>query len=47
LGLRDALYLLENAGLRVTTAGIGTVRQQSILPGTALRGSGTIHLELS
>jgi cell division protein FtsI (penicillin-binding protein 3) len=47
LGLRDALYLLENAGLTVTTNGIGTVRQQSILPGTALRGLGTIHLELS
>ena len=47
LGLRDALYLLENAGLRVSTNGIGTVRQQSIAPGTALRGSGTIHLELS
>jgi cell division protein FtsI (penicillin-binding protein 3) len=47
LGLRDALYLLENAGLRVSTTGIGTVRQQSIAPGTALRGTGTIHLELS
>jgi cell division protein FtsI (penicillin-binding protein 3) len=47
LGLRDALYLLENAGLIVTTNGIGTVRHQSITPGTALRSSRTIHLELS
>lgn len=47
MGLRDALYLLENAGLSVTTAGVGTVRLQSITPGTALRGAATIHLELS
>lgn len=47
MGLRDALYLLENAGLRVTTDGIGTVRRQSITPGTALRNTRTIHLELS
>ena len=47
LGLRDALYLLENAGLTVTTDGIGTVRRQSIIPGTALRHARTIHLELS
>ena len=34
MGLRDALYLLENAGLNVDYNGIGTVRFQSIAPGT-------------
>lgn len=47
MGLRDALYLLENAGLTVTISGIGTVRRQSISPGTALRRNGSIHLDLS
>ena len=44
--LRDALYLLENAGLRVTYNGSGRVTNQSQLPGTkALKGS-TIKLNL-
>lgn len=47
MGLRDALYLLENAGLKVQTRGIGTVRRQSILPGTDLAASQTIIIELS
>jgi len=47
MGLRDALYLLENAGLNVQTDGAGTVRRQSIKPGTALRARQTITLELS
>ncbi|MBL6866209.1 MAG: transpeptidase family protein, partial [Flavobacteriales bacterium] len=34
MGLRDALYLLENAGLQVKTLGMGTVRRQSIAPGS-------------
>ena len=34
MGLRDALYLLENAGLQVEYEGIGTVSDQSIPPGT-------------
>ena len=36
MGLRDALYLLENAGLQVEYDGIGTVSNQSIPPGTPL-----------
>lgn len=47
MGLRDALYLLENAGLRVQTKGAGTVRRQSIAPGSAINGSSSIILELS
>ena len=48
MGLRDALYLLENAGLRVKYDGIGTVKSQSIEPGTPLRTElTTIQLRLS
>ena len=48
MGLRDALYLLENAGLRVKYEGIGTVKSQSIEPGTPLRTEvTTIQLRLS
>lgn len=38
LGLRDALYILENAGLKTKVVGVGKVQQQSISPGTSLRG---------
>ena len=38
MGLRDALYLLENKGLRVKVTGAGKVRKQSIIPGTRIRG---------
>lgn len=47
MGLRDALYLLENAGLQVKTLGAGTVRRQSIAPGADIAGTQTITLELS
>ena len=48
MGLRDALYLLENAGLRVDYNGKGTVKSQSIAPGTPLRRElTTIQLRLS
>ncbi len=47
MGLRDALYLLENAGLQVKTHGMGTVRRQSIAPGSDLTTSQAITLELS
>jgi cell division protein FtsI (penicillin-binding protein 3) len=39
MGARDAVYLLERTGLRVTLSGIGTVVSQSIPPGRrAVRG---------
>ena len=47
MGLRDALFLLENAGIQVRAAGVGTVRNQSVPPGTALKGCRSILLELS
>lgn len=38
LGLRDALYVLENRGLRVEVDGFGKVARQSLLPGTRAQG---------
>lgn len=39
LTLRDALFLLENRGLKVQTSGTGRVREQSVAPGSfAKRG---------
>ncbi len=46
MGLRDALYVLENKGLRVEIDGVGKVKRQSIKPGTRTRGQ-TIKLTLS
>jgi len=45
MGIRDAMYLLGNAGLTVNVKGIGRVTTQSILPGTPTQGQ-TINLEL-
>ena len=45
MGLRDALYILENRGLKVEVTGYGKVLQQSIKPTTRLRGQ-TIRLRL-
>lgn len=45
--LRDALYLLENSGLRVTVKGRGTVRSQSIAPGGRARNGERIVIEMS
>ena len=47
MSLRDALQLLERRGVRVDIQGRGTVRRQSIAPGTAHRNGQTILLELS
>ncbi|MEZ7836559.1 MAG: penicillin-binding protein [Flavobacteriales bacterium] len=47
MGLRDALYLLENAGVKVRYEGNGTVRKQSIPAGTPLTPESTIRIELS
>jgi len=37
MGVRDAVYVLENLGLNVDLSGRGKVTRQSILPGTLLR----------
>ena len=38
MGLKDAIYLLENRGCRVKVSGVGKVRQQSLAPGTRSNG---------
>ena len=38
MGLRDALYLLENRGIRVRFSGIGKVKSQSLMPGATAKG---------
>jgi len=47
MGLKDALYLLENYGLTVQVKGKGRVRQQSLTPGTVAAKGQTILIELS
>lgn len=44
--LRDALYVLENKGLRVVYQGKGRVRNQSISPGTPVQQNYVINLVL-
>jgi cell division protein FtsI (penicillin-binding protein 3) len=47
MGLKDAVYLLENMGLKVQVKGRGKVMNQSIAPGSALAKSNTVMLELA
>ena len=47
MGLKDALYLLENMGLKVAVKGKGKINNQSIAAGTALAKGVTVMLELS
>jgi cell division protein FtsI (penicillin-binding protein 3) len=47
MGLKDALYLLENMGLKVAIRGRGKITMQSVAPGTALAKGITVILELS
>ena len=46
MGLKDALYLLENIGVKVTVRGKGKVTAQSIAPGSALVKGVWVTLEL-
>lgn len=46
MGLRDALQLLENAGLQIRVAGRGAVRNQSIPPGTKVEKGKEIRIQL-
>ncbi len=47
MGARDALYILENAGLRVKISGKGVVSRQSIDAGTKIQRGQQITIELS
>ncbi|MCC7246460.1 MAG: transpeptidase family protein [Saprospiraceae bacterium] len=38
MGLKDAMYLLENRGCKVRVEGVGKVRRQSLTPGTRANG---------
>ena len=46
LSLRDALFILENRGLKVDYSGKGRVKSQSIPAGTKLKPNSTIKLSL-
>lgn len=47
MGLKDAIYLLENRGCRVRVKGVGKVVGQSITPGTRANGRTTVVLTLN
>ena len=47
MGMKDALYLLENAGLHVQFRGRGKVKSQSLKIGSNVSRGQTIILELS
>lgn len=47
LGLKDAIYLLENEGMKVTIQGKGIVQGQSVAPGTRIIKGQKIVLLLS
>jgi len=47
MGARDAVYVLENLGLKVNISGRGFVREQSILPGTRVTKGRSITIRLS
>lgn len=47
MGLKDAVYLLENMGLKVTASGRGRVLNQSITAGSEFKHSQTIALLLN
>lgn len=46
MGLRDALFVLENAGLKVGVVGAGMVQRQSLTPGQDVREGSFIQIEL-
>lgn len=46
MGLRDAIYMLENSGLRVHYTGRGKVAKQSPQPGARISRGATVAIEL-
>ncbi|MBN1251979.1 MAG: transpeptidase family protein [Bacteroidales bacterium] len=46
MGLKDALYILENLGLNVIVKGKGSIKEQSIEPGTEIKKNQRILLSL-
>jgi cell division protein FtsI (penicillin-binding protein 3) len=47
MGLKDAIFLMEDAGLRVNVRGRGTVRSQSAAAGTPARTIAAVNLEMT
>lgn len=47
MGAGDALYLLENLGVKVRFNGFGSVWKQSVLPGNPILGGETVVLDLA
>jgi len=47
MGAKDAVFLLENMGLKVELNGRGTVRSQDPIPGTLLKKGNLVKLEMS
>lgn len=46
MGLKDALYLLENINVKVVVRGRGKVKAQSLAPGAVLSGNQIVTIEL-
>lgn len=46
MGLRDALYILENSGLKVGVSGTGMVQKQSLQPGSEVPKGSYVQIEL-
>ncbi|MDE6452496.1 MAG: PASTA domain-containing protein, partial [Odoribacter sp.] len=46
MGLKDALYVLENSGLKVGVSGTGMVQKQSLRPGSEVPPGSNIQIEL-
>ncbi len=47
MGLKDAVYLLESKGMKVKINGRGTVRSQSLSPGSLYTSGQTVNLQMS
>jgi len=47
MGLKDAIYLLENMGLKVIPKGKGKVMAQSLEAGSSISKGLTVYLQLS
>ena len=47
MNITDAIYLLENQGIKATFTGEGIVSEQSLHPGDTLRGNRSMELKLA
>jgi len=47
MGIKDAIYILENLGLETRIIGRGKIKKQSIPPGTSIKKGDLVYLELS